>query len=181
MVRNVFLGRLDGEAAVARLRERIAAGESPSEAERTRLKLPLLGRSRPLPEVLAEVAGLARSLPRAEREDIIGTMVGLAYNYVEPEFAGQLLEVLTMANALESLIADTLVRGRAEGIAEGKAKGKQEAILELLSDRLGSLPNGLRAELAPITDGPTLGRLLMAASTAATVEGFRHAARNPVA
>ena len=81
MVRNVFLGRLDGEAAVARLRERIAAGESPSEDERTRLKLlPLLGRSRPLPEVLAEVAGLARSLPRAEREDIIGTMVGLAYN-----------------------------------------------------------------------------------------------------
>lgn len=80
MVRNVFLGRLDGEAVVARLRERVAAGQSPSEEERTRLKLlPLLGQSRPLPEVLAEVAGLACSLPRAEREDIIATMVGLAW------------------------------------------------------------------------------------------------------
>jgi len=196
VVRNVFLGRLDGEAVVARLRERIAAGESPSEDERTRLKLlPLLGQSRPLPEVLAEVAGLARSLPRAEREDIIGTMVGLAYNYVEPGFAGQLLEVLTMANALESLIADTLVRGRVEGKAEGKAEGiaegvavgkaegiavgRQEAILALLSERLGPLPDALRAEIAPIVDGPTLGRLLLAASTAATVEGFRRTLRNP--
>ena len=42
---------------------------------------------------------------------------------MEPEFAGQLLEVLTMANALENLIADTLVRGRVEGKAEGIAEG----------------------------------------------------------
>ena len=65
VVRNVFIGRLDGEAVVARLRERIAAGESPSEGERTRLKLlPLMGQRRPLPEVLAEVAVLVRTLPR---------------------------------------------------------------------------------------------------------------------
>jgi len=181
---SVFLGKLDGEAVVARLRERIAAGESPSEGERTRLKLlPLLGQSRPLAEVLAEVAGLARSLPRAEREDIIGTMVGLAYNYVEPGFAGLLLEVLTMANSLESLIADTLVRGRAEGkaegIAEGIAVGRQATILDLLSERLGPLPDGLRGELAPILDGPALGRLLVAASTAGSLEEFRSTVRNP--
>ena len=70
---------MDGEAEVARLAGADCGGESPSESERTRLKLlPLMGRGRPLPEVLAEVAGLARLLPRAEREDIIGTMVGLA-------------------------------------------------------------------------------------------------------
>ena len=109
-------------------------------------------------------------------------MVGLAYNYVEPEFAGQLLEVLTMANALENLIADTLVRGRvegkAEGIAEGMAGGRREGILVLLSARLGQVPDGLRAELASVADGPTLGRLLVAASTATSLEEFRRALRN---
>ena len=188
VVRNVFIGKMDGEAVVARLRERIAAGESPSEGERTRLKLlPLMGQRRPLQEVLAEVAVLVRGLPRAEREEIIGTMVGLAYNYVESEFTEQLLEVLQMANALENLIADTLVQGRtegkaegkAEGIAEGMASGRREAILGVLSARLGPLPDGLRAELAPIADGPTLGRLLAAASTAGSLEEFRGALRNP--
>jgi len=188
VVRNVFIGKMDGEAVVARLRERIAAGESPSEDERTRLKLlPLMGQRRPLQEVLAEVAVLVRGLPRAEREEIIGTMVGLAYNYVESEFTEQLLEVLQMANALENLIADTLVQGRtegkaegiAEGIAEGMASGRREAILGVLSARLGPLPDGLRAELAPIADGPTLGRLLAAASTAGSLEEFRGALRSP--
>ena len=184
VVRNVFIGKMDGEAVVARLRERIAAGESPGGDERTRLKLlPLMGRSRPLPEVLAEVAVLVRGLPRAEREDIIGTMVGLAYNYVEPEFSEQLLGVLQMANALENLIADTLVRGRvegkAEGIAEGLASGRREAILGVLAARLGRVPSGLRADLAPVADGPTLERLLIAASTAASLEEFRRALRNP--
>ena len=104
-----------------------------------------------------------------------------------------------MANALESLIADTLVRGRAEGIAEGVAAGKaegiakgvaagkaegiavgrREAILDLLSERLGPPPDWLRAELAPIVDGPTLGRLLVAASTATSLEEFRSTVRNP--
>ena len=84
-----------------------------------------------------------------------------------------------MANALESLIADTLVRGRVEGKAEGKAEGKQEAILDLLSMRLGLLPDGLRAELASIVDGPTIGRLLAAARTAASLEEFCSALCTP--
>jgi len=37
-----------------------------------------MGQRRPLPEVLAEVARLVRGLPWAEREEIIGMMVGLA-------------------------------------------------------------------------------------------------------
>ena len=81
-----------------------------------------------------------------------------------------------MANALENLIADTLVRGRvegvavgkAEGIAEGMASGRREAIL-------GPLPDGLRAEIALVADGPTLGQLLVAASAANSLEEFRSA------
>lgn len=59
------------------------------------------------------------------------------------------------------------------------ASGRREAILGVLSARLGPLPDGLRAELAPVADGPTLGRLLAAASTAGSLEEFRGALRNP--
>lgn len=46
--------------------------------------LPLMRRQRPLLEVLREVAGLARTLPQAERDETMGAMAGLAYNYLEP-------------------------------------------------------------------------------------------------
>ena len=122
-VTNVYVGAMDGEAVVAMLRERLAEGRPLSEEERARLKLlPLMRQRRPLIEVLHEVAVLARGLPREEREEreeTLGTMIGLAYNYLGPEMSEQLLEVLTMANALENLIADTLVRGRTEGRTEG--------------------------------------------------------------
>ena len=77
-VRNVHIGAMDGEAVVAMLRERIATGVPLSEAEAARIKLlPLMRQRR---EMLREVAVLARGLPRAEREEILGTMVGRAYN-----------------------------------------------------------------------------------------------------
>ncbi|HWE60879.1 MAG TPA: hypothetical protein VHB98_04140, partial [Chloroflexota bacterium] len=51
-VRQVFLGTQDGEAVVARLRERVAAGEPITAEERVRLMLlPLMRQQRPLLEV----------------------------------------------------------------------------------------------------------------------------------
>ena len=80
-VRNVRIGAMDGDAVVAMLRERIATGVPLSEAEATRIKLlPLMRQRRELGELLREVAVLARGLPRAEREEILGTMVGRTYN-----------------------------------------------------------------------------------------------------
>ena len=118
-VTNVYIGAMDGEAVVTMLRERLVVGQPLSEVERARLKLlPLMRQRRPPIEVLHEVAVLARGLPREEREETLGTMIGLAYNYFGPEMSEQLLEVLTMANALENLIADTLVRGRTEGMRD---------------------------------------------------------------
>ena len=110
-VRNVYICAQDSEVVVAMLRQ-----------------------CRPLAEVLREVALLARGLPRAERKEILGTMVGLAYNYLGPEMSGQLLEVLQMANALENLIADTLVRGRSESRAEGSNEGRAEGRTEGMRD-----------------------------------------------
>jgi hypothetical protein len=84
-VRQVFLGLRDGEAVVARLRARVHVGEALTVEERVQVMLlPLMRQQRPLLDVLREVAGLARALPREEREETMGAMVGLAYNYLEP-------------------------------------------------------------------------------------------------
>ena len=163
-VRNVYIGAMDGEAVVAMLRERLAGGQPLSEAEAARIKLlPLMRQRRELGAVLREVALLARGLPRAEREEILGTMVGLAYNYLGPEMSEQLLEVLTMANALENLIADTLVRGRNEGRNEGKAEWRTEGMRDLvrgaIDRRFGQLSAALERQIAA-ADEPALAGLL---------------------
>ena len=151
-LRNVYIGSMDGEAVVAMLRERMAGGQPLSEAEGTRLKLlPLMRQHRPLGEVLREVALLARGLPRAEREEIQGTMVGLAYNYLGPEMRGQLLEVLTMANALENLIADTLVRGRTEGM--------RDLVRGAIERRFGPPPAALDRRIAAAAERALSGML----------------------
>jgi hypothetical protein len=80
-VRNIYLGQRDGEAVVARLREVIGRGGELSSLERLDVMLlPLMGQSRPLPEVLREVAGLARALPQPVRDEVVGTIVGLSYH-----------------------------------------------------------------------------------------------------
>ena len=151
-VTNVYIGAMDGEAVVAMLRERLAAGQPLSEVERARLKLlPLMRQRRPLIEVLHEVAVLARGLPREEREETLGTMIGLAYNYLGPEMSEQLLEVLTMANALENLIADTLVRGRTEGM--------RDLVRGAVERRFGPPSAALERRIAG-ADEPTLSGIL---------------------
>lgn len=59
------------------------------------------------------------------------------------------------------------------------AGSRRQAILDLLSARLGQVPEGLRTELTNVADGPTLERLLLAASAAASLEEFHRALRNP--
>lgn len=169
-VRQVFLGTQDAEAVVALLRERVSAGTSLAAGERVQLMLlPLMRQRRPLLEVLHEVAGLARSLPRAERDETIGAMVGLAYNYLEPAMAEQLLEVLRVANALEKLIENTLVRGREEGREEGRVEGEIEGIRRMVRHaverRCGRVPPALDARLAA-ADEPALLRIFDLLTTA---------------
>ncbi len=53
--------------------------------------------------------------------------------------AGALLEVLRMANALEDLVAQTLARGREEGIEQGREEGIGQGRLEALRDDLAHL------------------------------------------
>ncbi len=171
-VRNLYLGQRDGEAVVARLRDVVASGAVLSPAEQLDVMLlPLMGQRRPLPEVLREVAGLARSLPQETREAVIGTMTGLAYNYVEPMLAEQLLEVLRMANVLEDLLVETLVRGR----TEGQVTFGQQAVLSVLATRFGPVPAALQGRIEQIDEVARLQELVRAAAAAPTLAAFEQA------
>jgi hypothetical protein len=99
---------------------------------------------------------------RAEQPDRLFRLADetiLAYNYLEPTLGEQLLEVLRMANALEKLIEDTLVRGQEEGRAEGEMVGFRKAVRHAIERRFGQVPPALDARLAT-ADEPTLERLL---------------------
>jgi flagellar biosynthesis/type III secretory pathway protein FliH len=182
------LGERDGEALVARLRERASAGERWSAQEQVEaILLPLMGRKRPLPVLLAEVTEVSGVLAVAERAKLLGTMVGLAYNYLEAGLAEQLLEVLRKMNAFEELIADSILKGltqgraqgraegRVEGRAEGRAERKQEAILEILGKRFGTVPPMLVESLAAVHDPERLTTLLDAALDAESLDAFARA------
>jgi hypothetical protein len=170
--RNIYLGQRDGEAVVARLREVTGRGGELGSRERLDVMLlPLMGQSRPLPEVLREVAGLARTLPQPVRDEVIGTMIGLAYNYLEPALAEGLLEVLRMANALENLVADALTKGALAALV----KGRQEDILSVLVTRLGPISEETQRRIEQVADPAVLRELLRVAATVNTVAEFEEA------
>jgi len=78
-------------------------------------------------------------------------MVGLAYVSLGPEMSGQLLEVLTIANALESLIADTLVCGRTEGM--------RDLVRGAIERRFGPPPTALDRRIAAADERALSGML----------------------
>ena len=99
-------------------------------------------------------------------------MVGMAYNYVEPAMADRLLEVLRMANVLEDLFVDTLVRGRVES--------RREGILSFLTARFGVVPEAIHAHIERIAGPGRLKELVIAAGTVQTLEAFEHTLEGPV-
>jgi hypothetical protein len=94
VVRNIYVGRQDGEAVLGELREKLTRGESLGDVDLTRFKLlPLMAQSRPLTSVLVDAAELAGALVPALRDEVIGTMLGLAYNYLGQDIVDRLLGV----------------------------------------------------------------------------------------
>jgi len=85
--------------------------------------------------------------------------------------ADRLLEVLRMANVLEDLFVDTLVRGRVES--------RREDILSLLTARFGFVPEDIHARIERIADPDRLKELVIAAGTVQTLEAFEHTLEGP--
>jgi len=90
--------------------------------------------------------------------------LGLAYNYVEPALAEQLLEVVRMANVLEDLLADTLVQGQVEA--------SHQAVLRVLAARFGPIPVALRGRIERLDEVARLQDLVTAAAAASTLAAF---------
>ena len=91
-VRNVYLGQWDGEAVVAELREQVGRGQVVEAGLLTRMKLlPPMKHPRSLAEVVREVAHLTSTLSQGEREETIGVILGLSYNYLDRTILDQLL------------------------------------------------------------------------------------------
>jgi flagellar biosynthesis/type III secretory pathway protein FliH len=184
-VQNVYLGQRQAEVLVERLQARAAKGERWTAREQVEaILLPLMGRRHSLLALLAEVVEASAVLAKEERSNVLGSMVGLAYNYLEPGKAEQLLEALRKVNAFEELIVDQVLEGRAkghaEGRAEGHAEGEQDAILRVLARRLGTVPMELAAQIRAQQDVQQLEVLLDAALDAEDMATFARLVRQGV-
>jgi len=192
-VQNVYLGQRQAEVLVERLQARAAKGERWTAREQVEaILLPLMGRRHSLLALLAEVVEASAVLAKEERSNVLGSMVGLAYNYLEPGKAEQLLEALRKVNAFEELIVDQVLEGRAkghaeghaegraEGQAEGRAEGEQDAILRVLGRRLGTVPMELAAQIRAQQDVQQLEVLLDAALDAEDMATFARLVRQGV-
>jgi predicted transposase YdaD len=200
-VHNIYLSKQDGEKVLMDLRARLERGEELDEAARIELMLlPLMAVKRPLVEVIEDVARLAEQLPKAQRDEVIGTVIGLAYATIKESEATRLLEVLRMANAIEDFVTDLLLRGREEGRAEGRTEGREEgraegriegreegraegmeegrleqqrvAVLDVLAVRFGPVPASIAERLDQVTDLARLRSLTSLAATVATVDDY---------
>jgi hypothetical protein len=134
--------------------------------------LPLMAQRRSLPIVLAEAAALARLLSPALRDEVIGTMLGLAYNYLGQDIVDQLLGVKEMTTALQKLVEDALMRGQAEGTTRGQTVAKHEDIVSVLAARFGPLSPNLQGRIASIHDLAQLQALVIGAATASSLDAF---------
>jgi predicted transposase YdaD len=176
-IRPLYLGQRDGEQVVARLRARSERGERWTAAEHVEaMLLPLMGRQRPLPLLVTEVAAASAVLPHAERLDLLGSLLGLAYNYLETGTAEQLLEALHTMNVFEELIAESVLRGRVEGRVEGRQEGmvagRQQAVLHALRKRFGALSPILDQQIEALRDEQRLILLFDAALDTESLEAF---------
>ncbi|MGH2411583.1 MAG: hypothetical protein ACRDGS_14630, partial [Chloroflexota bacterium] len=156
-VTNIYIGTQESEAVLADLRAKLGRGQPLDATDLARLKLvPLMAHQRPLPEVLRDAVSLAGALPQSERDPVVGTILGMAYNYVGQGIIDQLLGGPDVANPIEKFIEDALLRRRAEGEREGAERGqivgKQDDILEILTSRFGTIPPGTPDQVSRLTD-----------------------------
>jgi hypothetical protein len=138
--------------------------------------LPLTAVRRPVIAIIEDVARIADRLPKVQRDEVIGTVIGLACATIKASEARRLLEVLRMAHPIEEFVADLLLRGREEGqVAERRA-----ALLDTLAVRFGPVPAAIVEQLDQVTDLARLRALGSLAITVSTLDDFVRHLEQPV-
>src|SRR5205085_9393528 len=80
----VFLGRQDGEARLAALRQEVGAeGMLSTEAQVDLIFLPLMRQARPMADVVRDAIDLARVLPIEEQRGTLAALLGLGARFLE--------------------------------------------------------------------------------------------------
>ena len=167
-VSNILLGQEDGEAATRRLRAQGGKGAGLTAEERLDLIfLPLMRHRRPRRAVVLETVELARRLPERQQRQTVAALIGLGHRFLTTGELETLLEGLMITPIGQRLIE--------RGIERGIEQARQQAVLDVLTERFGTLPPSLAAQLAGVGDVERLRALLKTAVTARSVEEFTRA------
>jgi len=165
---SILLSQPDGAVVTARLLAKVAAGAALDGADRVDLALAvLMHHTRPLAEVVRDLAPVVEALPASERSAMLGSIVGLSYYYLQEDDARAILEALKMANVLEKLVEEGIAKGRVEGRVEGRA----EALRALVTLKFGAVPPALDERITR-ADLSELERLFARAVTAERIEAI---------
>lgn len=143
-VRNILVGQEDGDGALRRLRAKAARGDPLTPTDRVDLILsPLMRQSQPIQDVLRTAVPLTERLPVEQQDPTIGALLGLAYHYVDEDVVKAILEELSMANPLQTLIDERM----AEAEIKGQIRGESKALRKFLQARFGTLPESLEQRI----------------------------------
>jgi hypothetical protein len=136
-VRNVFLGRDDGEQTYQRLRARVELGSVLEPEERLDLVfLPLMHNARSPVDVVGDALALAQQLPEEQQRQTLAALIGLGQRFLEQRELNALMEGLTATSIGQRLIE----RGVEQGLAQGRAEGKRDDVLKVLTKRFATVP-----------------------------------------
>jgi hypothetical protein len=104
-VRNVFLGRDDGEQTYQRLRARVESGQVLEPEERLDLVfLPLMRHTRPCVDVVSGALALAQQLPEEQQRQTLAAVIGRGQRFLEQHELDALLDAAPAAQSLEEFV-----------------------------------------------------------------------------
>jgi hypothetical protein len=197
-VRNIFLGRRDGERVYRQVQRTLDQGGSLSAGERIDLLFQPLMRQkrRSQPEVFRDALAQAERLPETDQERAIASLLALAYHVLGEPALNSLVEELMSSNLLVKVLSDErqkgieqgvqqgvqqgieqgvqqgIEQGVQQGIEQGIEQGVRQAILRTLRRRFADVPDSVVAQVTRISDQDRLVALLDAAVDASTIDQF---------
>jgi hypothetical protein len=177
-VRNIFLGRRDGERVYRQVQRALDQGGPLSAGERIDLLFQPLMRQkrRTQPEVFRDALAQAGRLPGADQERAIASLLALAYHVLGEPALNSLVEDLMATNLLVKVLGEERQKGIEQGIEQGLERGVEQArrqdILRTLRRRFADVPDPVVEQVTRISDPDRLAALLDAAVDARTLDEF---------
>jgi hypothetical protein len=166
----IFVGRQDGEARLAAIRDQISVqGTLSAEAQVDLIFLPLMRQTRPLGEVVRDAVEVARGLHMEEQRSTLAALLGLGARYLEQRDLEQLVEGLMSTITGQQLLEQSFQEGR----EEGRLTTLRDDILTILAARFETVPDDMRHHVERLREPDALHHLLVVAATAPDIDAVR--------